>query len=179
MSDVQVADLIIVLIAGSENPIRNILIHLAQTLQLSTDCVQCHGRYRVFHIGQNIRNFFQSPLATLRQIGAKFVEQATYLGNLHGANLDQLLPHAVQRQDGLLLLALNRHEAHIGPLYSFPDSRGIGSIVLIGFHEGTHELGSDQSDLIAELAQFPCPIVGAAAGLHGDNPGLPIGKKLQ
>ena len=46
-----------------------------------------------------------------------------------GAELHQLLAHAVQRQDGLLFLALDRNRLDAGLLCGGPDCLGIVYIV--------------------------------------------------
>ena len=45
--------------------------------------------------------------------------------------------------------ALDRHEAHGGPLRCLGDGFGIGGVVLIGFDEGLDELRGDQLHLVA------------------------------
>ena len=71
-----------------------------------------------------------------------------------------------QNRPRLLLRGLRFDEAHLGALGRDDDRLGVGGIVLLALHERPNILRGDQLDLVAELDQFPRPVVGAAAGLH-------------
>jgi hypothetical protein len=73
---------------------------------------------------------------------------------------------AVQRGHGLLLLALDRHEAHRGPAGRLADRFGINPVALAALHERFDVGRRDQPRLVAKLCDLPRPVMRRAAGLH-------------
>ena len=72
----------------------------------------------------------------------------------------------------MLLDALVGHETHLGAGDGFADRCGIGRVVLAAFAReavGGDELGGHQAHGVAELLEFPGPVVGAGACLHADQ----------
>ena len=67
---------------------------------------------------------------------AIFGQKASQAVDLRGAELHQLLAHAVQRQDRLLLLGLDRNRLDAGLLHRRPDRACVVRIVLVTAHEG-------------------------------------------
>ena len=55
------------------------------------------------------------------------------------------------------------------PLRGFGDGKSIVAVVLIAFNEGLNVLGWDQPNVHAMPLKGASPVVGAAAGLHGDD----------
>jgi hypothetical protein len=102
--------------------------------------------------------------AALRQHDAQLREQATDAGERGGALLHKTLAGAVHQQLALLLKALDRHEAHVGPADGLADGCGIGRIVLAALARetvGDDEPGRHQAHGVTELLKLPCPVVGA------------------
>lgn len=75
----------------------------------------------------------------------------------------------MQRQHGLLLDGLDRHEAHVGPRHGFADGFRIGCVVLVRLDVGFDKLGGHQLDPVPEPLPFAGPVVSAAAGFHADQ----------
>jgi hypothetical protein len=100
-----------------------------------------------------------------------FREEATDLIDLGGALFDGLTAQAVNPLDILLLDALDRHEAHGGPLRRLGNRLGIRRVILVGLDEGLDELRGDQFHLMAIRLEAAGPVVGATTGLHGDQAG--------
>ena len=76
-------------------------------------------------------------------------EEATDLVDLGGELCHHLTAHAVNGLEILLLDALDRHEAHGGPLRRLGDGFGIGGVVLVGLDERLDELRGDQIHHVA------------------------------
>jgi len=99
--------------------------------------------------------------------------------DLGGAELHQLLAHAVQRQDRLLFFGLDCDRLDIRLLYRRPDGAGVMHVVLVAADEGTYRLGRHEFDLVTHRREFPGPVLRTAARFHTDQAGRPIGKVLQ
>jgi len=107
-----------------------------------------------------------------RQHHAELRQQAADAVQGGGALLDETLACAVHHQTRLLLLGLDRHEAHGGALHRLADGRGVGRIVLAAqaAHAiGRHELGRHQPNRVAMGGKQPGPVVGAGAGFDADE----------
>jgi hypothetical protein len=78
-------------------------------------------------------------------------------------------------QHRLLLLALDRHEAHGRPRRRFADRRGISRIVLPALEIGLDVLRWDQAHFVPQPAQLPGPEMGGGASLQAD----PARRKLR
>src|SRR4028118_952532 len=72
---------------------------------------------------------------------------------------------------GLGLLTLGSHKAHGRALSRLADRLGISGIVLLALHERLHVSRRDQPDRMPERADLAGPMMGTAAGLHGDRAG--------
>src|SRR3954469_20675971 len=72
---------------------------------------------------------------------------------------------------GLGLLAFGSHKAHGRALGGLADRLGIRGIVLLPLDERLDVRRRDQPDRMPEHANLARPIMGAAAGLHGDCAG--------
>ena len=75
-----------------------------------------HGRQLVSQRCQCSFGSVDRCPAALWQHNTEFVEQPAELVDLHYANPNELLPHSVQRQHGLLIRSFDGHEAHAGTL---------------------------------------------------------------
>jgi hypothetical protein len=80
-------------------------------------------------------------------------------------------------ENGLRLFRLDRHKAHVRPAHGFADGLGIIGVVLAALAVGGDELGRHQSGIVAQLDQFPCPVVGAGTGLDADQADRRIGEE--
>src|SRR5579859_5463960 len=63
------------------------------------------------------------------------------------------------------LISLSRSS---GSAHRLADRLGVVGIVLVALHIRLHELRCDQLYAIAQRLQFPCPVMGTAAGLQTD-----------
>ena len=115
----------------------------------------------------------------LRHDFAVFGQQAAQAVDLGGAELHQLLAHAVQRQYRLLLLTLDRDRLDARLLNRDPDRPRIVCIALVAAHKRPDHLRRQQPDLVAQLSQSTRPMLRAAARLHPDQARRAIGKVLQ
>ena len=102
--------------------------------------------------------------------------QAVDLGR---AELHQLLTHAMQRQNRLLLLALDGNRLDARLLNRRPDRSSVVRIVLVAADERSDHLRRYQTHLMTQLQQPTRPVLRAAAGLHPHQAGRPIGEMLQ
>jgi hypothetical protein len=75
----------------------------------------------------------------------------------------------VHGQDGLLLDALDRHEAHVRPAHCLADRLGIGRIVLVRLDVGLDELRRHQPDRMPEALERAAPVMGARTRFHADQ----------
>ena len=96
-----------------------------------------------------------------------------------GAELHQLLAHAMQRQDCLLFLALDRDRLDAWLLHRRPDRLCVVRIVLVAAHEGPDHLRRQKPDLVTEFPDPAGPMLRAAAGLHRDQARRAIGEMFQ
>src|SRR5215472_6990490 len=71
----------------------------------------------------------------------------------------------------LLLLGLDRNEAHARSLHSFTDGLGIRRIVLLPLDEWLDVGWRHQSNGMTQLADLSCPVVRAGTGFHRDDAG--------
>ena len=82
---------------------------------------------------------------------------------------DKEIPRPVAHQHRLLHCGLDRHETHRGLGHGGADRLSIGGIGLAPLHEGLDVGGRDQPHLMAELRQFPRPVVGSGAGFRANK----------
>jgi hypothetical protein len=83
----------------------------------------------------------------------------------------------VQHHCGLLRDRLDRYKAHIGANYRLTDPFGIGRIILVCLNEGADVLRRDQSDVVAQTAEFTRPMMAARACLDSDQSFWQSGKE--
>jgi hypothetical protein len=72
---------------------------------------------------------------------------------------DQEVAAPVQHQYGLLVDALDRHEAHRWPAHSFADRFRVGSVVLVPLHIGPHVLRWHEPNRVPELLDLVGPMM--------------------
>ena len=72
--------------------------------------------------------------------------------------------HAVQRQNGLLLAALDRYAANVALLRRQPDGARIGCVVLVAAHEGVHLTGGNTSTLALDAVRREAPLLTSCIG---------------
>jgi len=65
----------------------------------------------------------------------------------------QLVAHPMQHRHRLLVFALDRDEAHAGPLHGFAAGLGIGGVVLVGLDVGPNVVRRHQPRIVAECLQ--------------------------
>src|SRR5215471_13237842 len=82
---------------------------------------------------------------------------------------DQPLTHPVQRLDILLVDLLDGHKAHRRPRHRFRDRLGVTHIILVRLDKGLDELGCQELDCVAMLAEAPSPVMRPAAGFQADE----------
>ncbi|KHE12919.1 hypothetical protein OI71_22290 [Aeromonas hydrophila] len=118
------------------------------------------------HPWQAIFTIFQEFGYTLADVGDAlrddepiFRQQSSDLVGLGGPGLDESLPCPMQRQDGRLLTALNRHETHGWSSHRFTISLGISSIVFVSFDVRLDELRRHQLDSMPHTLQLVGPKV--------------------
>ena len=119
------------------------------------------------------------PGPALRHDLAVLGQQTAQAVDLRGAELYQLLAHAVQCQDRLLLLALDGHRLDARLLYRRPDRPRVVDIVLVAAHKGSNHFRRQQPDLVAEFPDPARPMLCAAARLHRDQTRHAVGEVLQ
>ena len=118
----------------------------------------------------------------LRQDNAEFGNQPTQAVIERRAFLDKALPCAVQAQDDLLVLFLDRDKAHLGPGDGLSDGGSVRCVVfatLAGHAVRSHKFRRDQFDAVAVLSEQPRPVVGAGAGFHADQTRREMGDQRQ
>ena len=107
----------------------------------------------------------------------------TELRQMPTQSVDQLssLPHeevagAMHHKHGLLLLALNWHEAHGGARHGLANCRSVCRIVLAALEISFDVLGRDKPDVVTQPAQLPRPEMGRGTGLQTNPAGWKLGK---
>ena len=75
---------------------------------------------------------------------------------------------SMQAEDDLLMLFLDRDEAHGRPGDGFADGSGVCRVVLAAHAVGRDELGGDKLDIVAVRSKQPRPVVRAGAGFHAN-----------
>ena len=119
------------------------------------------------------------PGPALRHHLAVLSQQAAQPVDLRGAELHQLLAHPMQRQDRLLLLALDGHRLDAGLLHRRPDRPRVMRVALVTDNERPDHLRRQQPDLVVKFPQPPRPMLCAAARLHRDQTRHAVGEVLQ
>ena len=127
----------------------------------------------------DLRERLVRVLDSLHQLGDmswSFGYDKAELEEMPAQGIDDLspLPHQEiarpeYKSGGLGLLAFGSHEAHGRALGGLADRLGICGIVLLPLDERLDVRRRDQPDRMPEHADLACPIMGAAAGLHGDR----------
>src|ERR1035441_51477 len=79
----------------------------------------------------------------------------------------------------MLLLALDRNEAHSGTRHRFADRIRVYRVVLAAFHIGLGVIWWHQKHLVPQLLEFARPIMRRATRLHADEAGFDLRKKLE
>ena len=85
----------------------------------------------------------------------------------------------MQREDPLLLHALDRDRLDARLLHRLPDRACVVRIVLVVAHEWPDHLRRKQPNLVTELLQPACPMLRTAAGLHRHQARRAVGEVLQ
>src|ERR1700730_8073847 len=76
-----------------------------------------------------------------------------------------------------LVVALDRNEAHVLPIYSFSNGFGIEEVVLVGLHKWLYKLGWNQLHMMALFSQYSAEEVSPRTCLHPDQRSLHVGGK--
>src|SRR3954451_13180885 len=117
------------------------------------------------------------PLAAITPNSVKWPRSALMAWDGLGALANQQVPRAEHDGGGLLVRALEGHEAHGRALGGLADRLGIRHVVLLPLDEGLHVRRRDQLHRVAELGDLAPPVVGAATGLHGHRAGRQRGQE--
>jgi hypothetical protein len=112
-----------------------------------------------------------------RHLDPELGEQAADHVHQLRALLDQQVARPVQRQRRLLLGRLHRHKAHARARHRLADGSGVVRIGLTALHIRLHVSGRHQPNLMAELRQFPGPVMGRAARLYADQASRQLGEE--
>jgi hypothetical protein len=106
------------------------------------------------------------------------------LGQVAAEGIDQLRAPANQKITGaeqhsarLLLLGLDRHEAHGRPDCRLTNGFRVRRVVLLASDERFHVDRRNQPNFMAESLDGASPVMGAPAGLHGDDAARALGQK--
>lgn len=79
----------------------------------------------------------------------------------------------------LLLAFFDRDKAHVWSAHGFTIGFGISRIIFVGLDVRFDELGRHQLNRMPQRFQFPCPEIGAVAGLHANQAALEVGEEWQ
>ncbi len=71
-----------------------------------------------------------------------------------------------------LVVGFDRNKAHVLAFNRLSDGLGIHEVVLVRLHKGLHELGCDQPNIVALLAQCPTQEMSPGASLQADQRSL-------
>ena len=85
----------------------------------------------------------------------------------------------MQHEERLLLLMLDRHEPHAGPLHRLAASLGVGGIVLVALDVRLHISRWHQVHLVAQRDQFPRPVMRCRTGLHANQARRPVAEVVK
>src|SRR3984885_5717465 len=110
--------------------------------------------------------------AMLGQVAAERVDQLRALTN-------QEITGAEQHCARLLLLGLDRHEAHGRPDRRLTDGFCVRRVVLLAPDERFNIDGRNQPNFMAESADGASPMMGAPAGLHSHDAARALGQKSE
>jgi hypothetical protein len=139
--------------------------HLAE--QVADDQVGVAGQ-----VFQMLARLAAHHLGLQRQHDPELGQQASDAVDARRAFSDEALPRAVHHQLRLLLLGLDRHEAHVRPLHRLADGRRVGSVVLASLAAHAvrrHQLGRHQPHGVAVRLKLPRPVVRARARFHPND----------
>lgn len=123
-------------------------------------------------VGRVLQHLGKHPaqlLGTLREDKPELGKQAADLVNAGGALLLVALAHAVHSELGLLLGALDRHEAHLRPAGGLANGSSVVGVVLAALAShavGRDQVAGDEAGIEAQKPQTAGGVVGAAADLH-------------
>ena len=157
----------------------DLLIQAAHACPLLPQGLHHHRRQTLRDPSEGLGHASTHTGPALRHDLAIFGQKASQAVDLRGAELHQLLAHAVQRQDRLLLLGLDRNRLDAGLLHRRPDRACVVRIVLVTAHEGPNHLRWQQPYLVAELAQPPSPVLRTAARLQRDKARRAVGEVFE
>lgn len=124
---------------------------------------------QVFEVGQR---FAPYDGGLQGQHNAEFRQQPPDAVEGGGALFHETLAGAVHHQLALLFDGLEGYEAHLGPGDGFTNRCCVCGVVLAAFARkavGGDELGGHQAHSVAELLEFPGPVVCAGARFHTDE----------
>jgi ribosome modulation factor len=108
-------------------------------------------------------------LGLQRQHVSELRQQPADAVDAGSARLHVALPGTMHHELALLLLALQRHEAHVGALHRLADRRRVGGVGLAAHAAHTvrgDELRGDQPHGVTARGKQPCPVVSTGARLH-------------
>ena len=92
---------------------------------------------------------------------------------------DQEVPCPEQHGARLLFRRLDGDEAHGRPACCLRNCFRVRRIVLLAFDKRLDVRGRNQANFMPGVADSPTPVMGAPAGLHGDDAARPLGKKAE
>ncbi len=83
-----------------------------------------------------------------------------------GALADEQLTRPVHHESRLLLLGLDRDEAHARPGHGLADRLGVGRVVLAALDVGLDVVRGHEAHIVPERPNLACPMVRGSARLH-------------
>ena len=120
--------------------VADLLIDPGDPRPLLAERLHDHRRQAFRHPLQGQGHASPHPSPPLRHHLAVLGQQPAQTVDLRGTELHELLAHAMQRQNCLLFLALDRNRPDARLLHCRPDRAGVVRIVLVAADEGPHHL---------------------------------------
>ena len=157
-------------------PCEDFLLDLAELLGECVEVLEQNHNGGTRLLGQNVRarlfhgppEFDETPEA-LRRDEPELAEQPAYRVDGRCALPHQKRPCAMQRQQALAFLCLDRNETHGRSRHRFADRLCVGGISLVPLHVGLRVSRRDQPYLVTGGAEVTRPVMRARASLHPDQ----------
>ncbi len=130
-----------------------------------------HGNRRKCSIRLRQRQQFIDAAYALGGDNTELGKVAAQGVDSHRALLDQQFTGLVQHQNGLLVVTLDRYEAHIRSRHRLADRRRVDHVILASLDVGLDVGRWYQNHLVPHRGQLASPIMRRTAGLHATRQG--------